>query len=646
MIIMCHLGTPIQGRPRSRRARRRDSPRRPPPPHAAIRLRLRLRLNLTVSVPRRNHVAKKSQTSRSGNPAASAKPKSVLSFTDAVAQRALDPILPAFRAWADAAGVDPEQLDWLCELLMNFFKNYAQSVPAVDASNLEVPMTAKILESAGEFHPEMRLGIGLALNTYLQFLSSTLAWTGTQNDLAQLLHMTGPERAAASSALSKYVALPQLTPQEAGAARAELVFVQRAVALLAWIGEGRKLTDSRLLLRKDIAEAAACVGMNAVGSATSRHDPMAAPDAPRRVTSMVELPRLMQYWQALIDARLIVVSANHVKASRIGKQLRTNPAGAEHDTEVLAYFLYYDFVIPYGAFDPEESIHALVAMALADAASNKPVEADTLFGPSILTDPRAFQAVVVGSQIRQAAEEGLVEIGAHIVVPPALRSPLASALRLLDDKTEELAAEAAAQNRAATRAPSEATYQLKIQVDGITPAVWRRVHVPAEIALDELHQVIQRLFAWEDRHLHEFRIGDHTTGVHYAPDDPEADHWGTPPLDERNVPLNSLLSAPSDAMHYQYDFGDDWEHTITLEEVLPAAEPGKLPQLTEGAGHAPQEDSFGPHGWMDKVATSRDANHPEHRNIRAWLGLRKGQDIDPDSFDAAAVKKRLNGLAL
>ncbi|MEO8220600.1 MAG: plasmid pRiA4b ORF-3 family protein [Specibacter sp.] len=591
-------------------------------------------------------MAKKSKKSPSGNPATAATPKTVLSFTDVVAQRALEPALPGFRAWATAAGVDPEQLDWLCNLLMSFFKNYAQNAPAVDASNIEVPLTAKILESTGDFHPEMRLGFGLALNTYLTFLSSTLAWSGPHNDLAQLLNMTDPERAASSHALSKYVALPSLTPQEAGAARAELVFVQRAVALLTWIGEGRKLTDSRLLLRKDIAGAAACVGMNAVGSNTSRSDPMAAPDAPRRVTSMVQLPPLMQYWQALIDARLIVVSANHVKVTRIGKELRANPADAEHDTAVLAYFLYYDFVIPYGTFDPQESIHAMVAMALADAASNKPVEAETLFGPSILTDPRAFEAVLVTSQLRQAAEEGLVEIGTHIVIPPALRSPLASALRLLDDKTEELEAEAAAQTRAANRAPSEATYQLKIQIDDITPAVWRRVQVPAEIALDELHDVIQRLFAWEDRHLHEFRIGDHGTGVRYAPDDPEADHWGTPPLDERNVPLNSLLAAPGAAMHYHYDFGDDWEHTITLEEILPAVGPGRLAQFTDGAGHAPQEDSFGPHGWMDKLAISGDAGHPEHLDIRAWLGLRKGQDIAADACDGAAVKKRLKGLTL
>jgi len=590
-------------------------------------------------------VAKKSKKSRFGNPATAAASESVLSFTDVVAERALEPLTPRFRAWATAAGTDPEQLDWLCNLLLDFFKNYARSVPALDATNVDVPLTSKVLESAADFHPEMRVGISLALNTYLLFLSTSQAWTGTQNDLTQLLRMTGPERAAAvGRRLSQYVAMPSLTPQEAGEARAQLVFARRAVALLAWIGDGRRLTDARLLPRKDIAGAAACVDMNAVGSATTRIDPTAGPDEPRPVTSMLQLPRLMEYWQALVDTRLITVRANRVTATRIGKELRENPAGAEHDTAVLAYFLFYDSIIPYGPFDPEKSVNVMIALSLADAASNKPVESELLFGPGALAGPKALEAIMVGSQIRKFAEEGLVDIGTHITVPPVLRSPLASALKLLDDKIEEIDAENAAASRAASRAPSEASYQLKVQIGDITPPVWRRVEVPAEIALDELHDVIQRLFAWEDRHLHEFRIGDHATGVRYAPDDPEADHWGTPPLNEWGVPLNSLLPAPGSAMHYQYDFGDDWEHTITLEAILPAAGPGTLPRCTDGGGHAPQEDSFGAHGWMDKLAISADPSHPDHKDIRAWLGLHKGQDIDPAAFDAGAVTKRLKAL--
>jgi hypothetical protein len=57
--------------------------------------------------------------------------------------------------------------------------------------------------------------------------------------------------------------------------------------------------------------------------------------------------------------------------------------------------------------------------------------------------------------------------------------------------------------------PSAATtaHQLKIQIDGIRPPVWRRVLVPSGITLARLHQVIQQVFGWWDYHLHEFEIG-------------------------------------------------------------------------------------------------------------------------------------------
>ena len=589
---------------------------------------------------------KSTNKSRSGNPAKAAADKKVLSFTDRAAQQALEPMMPGFRSWMDAAGVDAEQSDWLAKLLLNFFKNYAMSIADVEATTLDAPLTSKLLESAADFHPEMRLGMALAVNSYLKFLSSTDAWTGSKNDLTQLLKMTGPEYAAAHGLkLAQYVAHPPLTPQEAGAARAELVFVRRAAALLAWIGEGRELTDAKLLRRKDIAAAAACVDTNAVGSASSR-DPrlIGGDDSPIPVSTMTQLPRLMHYWQALIDARLIVVSAHRVKLTDIGHQFHQDPAGAEHDTAVLAYFLFYDSIIPYGTFDPEESVHVMVALALADAASNTPMESELLFGLGALAGPRVVQTMVVASQITQAAEEGLVEIGTHITVPPALRRPLATALKLLDDMIAELEDEKRVQSRVANRKPSEATYQLKIQIDGITPPVWRRVLVPAEIGLDELHDVIQRLFACEDRHLHEFRLGDFDTGIRYAPEDSEAEHWGEPPLDEWGVPLNTLLAAQEDILHYQYDFGDNWEHTITLEKVWPAAGPNVLPLCDEGRGHAPQEDSFGPHGWMEKLEISADPNHPEHKEIRTWLGLRKGRSIDPQACDLKVIHKRLEAL--
>jgi pRiA4b ORF-3-like protein len=63
--------------------------------------------------------------------------------------------------------------------------------------------------------------------------------------------------------------------------------------------------------------------------------------------------------------------------------------------------------------------------------------------------------------------------------------------------------------------PKSKIFQLKNALAGIRPPMWRRVLVPGEITLAELHEVVQVAVGWTDTHLHEFEIGDARYG---APD--------------------------------------------------------------------------------------------------------------------------------
>ena len=48
--------------------------------------------------------------------------------------------------------------------------------------------------------------------------------------------------------------------------------------------------------------------------------------------------------------------------------------------------------------------------------------------------------------------------------------------------------------------------QLRIELAGIRPPIWRRVLVPASFTLEQLHSVIQMVFEWHDAHMHDFRV--------------------------------------------------------------------------------------------------------------------------------------------
>ena len=48
---------------------------------------------------------------------------------------------------------------------------------------------------------------------------------------------------------------------------------------------------------------------------------------------------------------------------------------------------------------------------------------------------------------------------------------------------------------------------VRISLADATPVIWRRVVVPASIALASLHDVIQVAMGWENAHLYAFEIG-------------------------------------------------------------------------------------------------------------------------------------------
>jgi hypothetical protein len=81
-------------------------------------------------------------------------------------------------------------------------------------------------------------------------------------------------------------------------------------------------------------------------------------------------------------------------------------------------------------------------------------------------------------------------------------------------------------------------HQLKISLDCPREyPVWRRLLVPSEFRLSQLHDVLQTAFGWHNSHLHEFRIGNRTFGR----PDWEDDFMGqSPPEDERKVRLYSV----------------------------------------------------------------------------------------------------------
>ena len=109
------------------------------------------------------------------------------------------------------------------------------------------------------------------------------------------------------------------------------------------------------------------------------------------------------------------------------------------------------------------------------------------------------------------------------------------------------------------------------------------------------------------------------------------------------------LRAPGDRLTYLYDFGDGWEHRVTLESCAPLTPGTREPVCLGGARGCPPEDVGGIHGhhqlaaWLRAGAPADDVPEPfqDADHAHDWLPL----DYDPDAFDAAEATAAMRAWA-
>lgn len=167
---------------------------------------------------------------------------------------------------------------------------------------------------------------------------------------------------------------------------------------------------------------------------------------------------------------------------------------------------------------------------------------------------------------------------------------------------------------------------IRVELVGIVPTIWRQISVPSGITLDVLHFVIQGAMPWQDYHLHEFEVDKQL----YEAREIDDDSWdrGDERKDERKFALGDLVKK-GDTFIYTYDFGDGWRHLITVEKV--GKDSGRpdldFPSCVAGERACPPEDCGGPYSYDGFLEALADSKNPEHRSTKEWAGT-----FDPKNF--------------
>lgn len=207
-------------------------------------------------------------------------------------------------------------------------------------------------------------------------------------------------------------------------------------------------------------------------------------------------------------------------------------------------------------------------------------------------------------------------------------------------------------------------YIVRIELEGSDPLIWRRVIMPAGATFRRLHDVVQSItnfqsgYPHEADHLYEFDLTKDNKIVTNSEEAYEEHQYykknkalfekqlkKMPPnmVDfekRRQERLKIEVRQPSGLkmdnylekygeIGYKYDFGDDWNFIIKLEQIVDDYYFG-YPTLLDGAETAPPEDVGGFPGYYEFLKAYRDESHPEHKDMKAWAKSQNFREYDPD----------------
>lgn len=182
----------------------------------------------------------------------------------------------------------------------------------------------------------------------------------------------------------------------------------------------------------------------------------------------------------------------------------------------------------------------------------------------------------------------------------------------------------------AQRKAKGSIYQLRIDLNGIRPPIWRRILVPGNTKLSELSEILLAAMGWYGYHLHQFIVD----GIYYGEPDPD-DYFDVE--DEKKVTLQQIAHGVGNKFKYEYDFGDSWEHTVKVEALLEPEEGMTYPVCIKGKRACPPEDVGGVWGYEELLETLGDPDSEENEEMLEWVG----DDFDPEEFNLEEVNSRM-----
>lgn len=182
-------------------------------------------------------------------------------------------------------------------------------------------------------------------------------------------------------------------------------------------------------------------------------------------------------------------------------------------------------------------------------------------------------------------------------------------------------------------------FTLNVTLNNAPLEIMRQIKVPSNIRLDALADILTIAMGWEGSHLNQFKAN----GKFYEETSYEEDAFnkecGLKKFGQHEYSLRDLLNRKGNKILWEYDFGDSWEHSVTLESrrKISAYEEYTV-KLLKGKNACPPEDVGGVIGYKHLLEVLDNPKSPEYMMMKDWVS----PNFNPKKFSKAKTQNLID----